>query len=107
MENIYVIKDSLGGYGGNLRLQVKNMDGSGVEWCYVANKIADRWHGNKNLALAEIKQLEELNEIAQIPNLSWELVYANHKDFPVFEKEGTLTNLVIIKYYLYFWNMFC
>lgn len=72
----YVIKDSLfGGYDGHLRL-VRNTDGK-TEWGYYSFKNVFHWHGNKILALAEIERLKELNKLAQIPNLTWELVYAD------------------------------
>lgn len=77
----YVIKDSFGGYDGHLRL-VRNMDGGRTKWGYVAFKNVFKWHGNKVLALAEIARLEELNKIAQIPNLTWELVYADVFSIP-------------------------
>lgn len=76
----YVIKDSFGGFGGKLGLSVKKMDGTGIEWLYVSSKNADRWHGDKNRAEARIKMLEEINVIAQIPGLTWELIYADPKE---------------------------
>ena len=78
----YFIKDSFNCFGGTLGLSIKNMDGTGLEWSYIASRNADRWHGNKDLALAEIQRLEELNVIAGIEGLTWELIYANRKEFP-------------------------
>jgi len=92
----YIIKDSLNCFGGSLGLSVKNMDGSGIEWTYVANRNVCSWHNNKNLALAEIQRLEELNEIAHIPYLSWELVCADRADFPYIEREDKLPSLMIL-----------
>jgi len=77
----YIIKDSFGGYEGHLRL-VKNMDETRIKWGYYSFKNVFRWHGNKILALAEIERLKELNKIAQIPNLTWELVYADVFSIP-------------------------
>ncbi|SHK41775.1 hypothetical protein [Desulforamulus aeronauticus] len=94
----YFIVDSFGCIGGSLRTTVKNLDGSETEWCYTANRNATQWHNSKELALAEIEQLKELNEVAQIPGLSWELVYANRNDFPVYPTENQLPNLFILSH---------
>jgi len=88
----YFIKDSFNCFGVSLGLSVKNMDGSGLEWTYVASKNADKWHGNKNLALAEIQRLEELNAIAGIEGLAWELVYASRKEFPNIDDKSLILN---------------
>jgi len=92
----YFIRDSFGCFGGTVGLSIKNLDGTGIEWDYIASRNADRWHGDKNLALAEIQMLEELNAFAQIPGLSWELVYANRKDFPVYPKDNGLPSLLFL-----------
>ena len=92
----YFIKDNFGCFSGSLGLSVKNMDGTGLEWLYVASKNADSCHANKDLAIAEIERLKELNEIAGIEGLTWELVYTNRKEFPYIEREDKLPNLLIL-----------
>ncbi|MDD4780336.1 MAG: hypothetical protein PHT02_07010 [Tissierellia bacterium] len=77
----YVIKDSFGGYNGHLRL-VRNEEKTRITWGYVAFKNVFQGYGNKVLALAEIEKLKELNQIAQIPNLTWELVYTDVFSIP-------------------------
>lgn len=93
----YVIKDSLGGYAGSLRLAVKNLDGTGLEWNYRAFKNVDRGYLDKELALVEIKKLEELNKVAQIPNLSWELAYIDIFSIPKIKNEGMYPRFYIEK----------
>ena len=94
----WFIVDSFGYIGGSLRTTIKNMDSSGTEWMYVASKNAAQWHNSKELALAEIQRLEELNAIAQIHRLSWQLIYARQSDFPVYLTENRLPNLFILSH---------
>jgi hypothetical protein len=90
----WFIKDNLGCFGGSLGLSVKE-DGTGLEWGYTANRNANRWHSNKQLAIAEVERLEELNKVAGFEGLTWELVYANYEDFPIIEgKNFPLINLM-------------
>jgi hypothetical protein len=82
----YFIKDSHGCFGGSLGLSAKE-DGRSLEWYYTADKNASEYYTDKNLALAEIEKLKELNELAKF-DLTWELVYANYYDFPHFKREN-------------------
>lgn len=94
----YFIVDSFGNIGGQLGLSVRNLDGSGTEWCYIAHKNASTWHTCKSLAYAEVEKLQALNEIAQIPGLNWQVVYANKNDFPEYHRECFGFDSVIINH---------
>ena len=83
----YVIRDNNGFFPVRLGLSVKE-DGKEVCWDYTAIRNADRWHCDKNQAEAQIQKLHELNEIAGIKELTWELVYANPEDFPRVQNAG-------------------
>lgn len=87
----YVIKDNHGCYAGSLSLSVKNMDGTGIEWSYYARRNMDSWHGCKELALAEIQQLEELESVANM-GLTWELIHADVKSFPRVNERNLILN---------------
>lgn len=86
----YFIKDSFNCFGGRLCLSVKNLDGSGLEWNYFATRNADHWYLDKNRAIIEIQKMQELNAIACIEGLSWELVYADQRDFPRIKNNACL-----------------
>lgn len=74
----YVVDTLFGGYGGSLFLC--SWPGEKTQWNYISSKCADRCHGRKYGAEAQIAKLRELNAIAGIEGLNWEIVYANQND---------------------------
>jgi hypothetical protein len=78
----YYIVDNYGCFAGQLFLSPKDFDTKELDWTYMASRNADRWHGDKNRAETEVKKLYELNKIAGIEGLSWEVKYLNRNDIP-------------------------
>jgi hypothetical protein len=77
----WFIKDSFGGFDGDLFLTRRDLEkGSPTVWNYHASRKADRWYLNKAKAEARIKELEEYQNVAQIPGLSWELIYGCYEE---------------------------
>jgi|GEM_PF-3227166 len=77
----YYIKDTLfGGYDGSL--SIIQWLGEKPQWSYMSSKGAERWYGYGHQAGAEkqIEKLRELNTIANIEGLDWEIVFANTND---------------------------
>lgn len=92
----YVIKDNHGCFAGSLGLSVKNMDGTGIEWSYYARRNMNSWYSCKELALAEIQQLEQLEAVAKM-GLTWELIHADIDSFPRVNDRNMILNKDIPK----------
>lgn len=78
----YFIRDNNNCFPWGFGLSVKNMDGTGTCWDYIADRNINYGYSSKLQAETQLKKFEELQEIAQIPNLSWEIIYTNYREYP-------------------------
>jgi len=74
----YYIVDSFGGFDGSL--SIIQWPGEKPQWSYVSSKYANRWHSSKSTAEVQITKLRELNAIAGIEGLDWEIKFENRND---------------------------
>ena len=74
----YFIVDSLGGFAGSLSLA--SWPREQTKWIYTSSKGADRWHGYESTAEAQVSKLRDLNAIAGIEGLDWEIKFENLND---------------------------
>ncbi len=83
----YVIRDNNGNFPWRLGLSRKE-ESNQTCWDYVTSlKHANTGHGNLKLAEATVQRLQELNSVAQIPGLSWEIVEDNDFVKPIEQNE--------------------
>jgi hypothetical protein len=88
----FFICDNLGGFDGELFLSKSMQDGSTI-WDYWSSRCANSFHTNIETAKKQIAKLQELNSVAGIKDLTWEIKFANLKEMP----HGNLNTLLIEK----------
>jgi hypothetical protein len=74
----YYIIDSFGGFAGSL--SITSWAREQTKWIYTSSKDAGRWHGHESTAEAQVSKLRELNAIAKIEGLNWEIKFENQND---------------------------